>query len=98
MNISVDNTIFEDTDIDFEYAINVTNLQDYANWLPLTLEERYEFEYSNNYTSGMNLALKMTLSSANNKMTPIVNLNTLEIYLAKYRTTGSYILNTVTIA
>ena len=98
MNISVDNTIFEDTDIDFEYAINVTNLQDYANWLPLTLEERYEFEYSNTYTSGMNLALKMTLSSTNNKMTPIVNLNTLEIYLAKYRTTGSYILNTVTIA
>ena len=99
MNVSVDTAIFEHTDVDVEYALNVSNLQNYSSWLPLNLEERYEFENSDiTYSNGMNLAIKFTLSSSNNKVTPMINLNTLEIYLAKYRATGSYILNTVTIS
>ena len=99
MNVSIDTAVFEDTDVETSYAINVEgNVQDYVSWKPLTLEEKYEFSADNSYISnGMNLAIKITLSSDNNKLTPIVNLNTLEIYLAKYKSSGSYILNSINI-
>lgn len=98
MNFSVDTTVFEDTDIAIKYAINVDNLRSYTNWLPLTLEQKYIFEPLDTYkTNGMNLSIKFKLSSINNKLTPMINLNTLELYLAKYKSVGAYIMNSIAI-
>jgi hypothetical protein len=99
MNVSLDTAIFENTEIDMSYGINVNSLTSYTSWLPLTLEERYSFLPETDYKqNGMKLSLKFVLSTTNTKLTPMINLNSLAIYLSKYKSTGSYLMNSITIS
>jgi len=91
MNLSLANTIFENTGVDVYYTINSSDIYSTSTrWIPLTLEELIEFDYSDIYNNGMKVDFKVVLWSSNPAMSPIVNINNFELFLAKYLTRGTY--------
>jgi len=91
MNLTLANTIFENTGVDVYYTINSSDIYSTSTrWIPLTLEELIEFDYSDIYNNGMKVDFKVVLWSSNPAMSPIVNINNFELFLAKYLTRGTY--------
>ena len=98
-NTSIDNVVLDNTDIKFEYALlngdlvpstEVTSVT--VNWQPLNLEEMYNVSKTADFISkGMFFAIKVTLSSTDSKVSPVMNAKTFETFFAKYKTSGSYI-------
>jgi len=63
-----------------------------VNWQPLNLEEMYNVSKTADFISkGMFFAIKVTLSSTDSKVSPVMNAKTFETFFAKYKTSGSYI-------
>jgi len=92
MNISVGDAILEGTDITYEYCITSATPNTFdpttANWKKMSIEEMYILSLSGD----MKLYLKITLSSTNSKLTPLVNAKTFEAFIGKYKPVGSYIM------
>jgi hypothetical protein len=92
LNVSIGDVVLENTDVLYEYTISATEPTAFdpesEKWQELNIEEMYEVPTSDT----MKLYLKVTLSSSDSKVTPVVNTSTLDAFFAKYKTVGSYIL------
>ena len=62
-----------------------------TSWKPLPLEEKIKLTKSDWEGSDKKLYIKSLLQSNDRTITPVINLNTMEIFLAKYKNSGSYI-------
>jgi len=91
LNLTLGTAIFENTGIDVYYTINPVDVYSNATqWVPMTLEELIEFNYSDTYNNGMKVAFKIILWTDNPMVSPVVNINNFELFLAKYLTRGTY--------
>ena len=91
VNVSVNNIQFENTAIHFYYTITNENMYNTTSWKPLPLEEKIKLTKSDWEGSDKKLYIKCLLQSNDKTITPVINLNTMEIFLAKYKNSGSYI-------
>lgn len=91
-NITIPNVVFEDTEFETYYGMNLTDPYTNTNWLNLPLEEKITFTLLQDYIdNGMTMSIKMSLASSNDRVSPVVNANKVEAFLAKYKNSGSYI-------
>ncbi|OQA44982.1 MAG: hypothetical protein BWY47_02128 [Bacteroidetes bacterium ADurb.Bin302] len=97
-NVTIPNVVFENTEFDTYYGMNLTNPYTNQNWLNLPLEEKIPFTLIQDYIDhGMKMSIKLSLSSSNDRVSPVINANKIEAFLAKYKNTGQYIQNSFNI-
>lgn len=97
-NFTIPNVVYEDTNISSYYVINSIDPYTEAIWNTLPIEEKIEFQNTSDYiNNGMTMSLKFNLTTNNSKITPIINSNLIEIFLANYKNYGTYIQKSFTI-
>ena len=99
-NISADFAKLDKTDIEIYYAINLDDNEIYedTNWKYVPFDEYIKILNKTSYiVDGMKIRFKFVFSSQESHISPVINLNSLEIILGKYRPKGNYISKTITI-
>ena len=100
LNISADYAKLADTDIKVYYAINIddTEVSTEDNWQYLPLEECIKITSKSSYNiEGMKIRFRFILTTANSRISPVINLNSLAIILGKYNIKGNYLSRTISI-
>lgn len=91
-NLTIPNVVFEDTEFETYYGMNLTDPYTNETWLNLPLEEKISFTLLQDYIdNGMTMSVKLSLTSTNDRVSPVVNANKVEAFLAKYKNAGQYI-------
>ena len=98
-NITIPNVIFENTELKTYYGINFSDPYSPNNkWLNLPLEEKMTFSLLDEYIeNGMKMSIKLSLSTSNDRVSPVINVNKIEAFFAKYKNLGNYIQQTINI-
>lgn len=99
-NISADFAKLEKTDIEVYYAINIEDLDIYNvdNWKYIPFDEYIKIINKQSYLiDGMKIRFKFVLKTKESHISPVINLNSLEILLGKFSPKGNYLTRTVNI-
>ena len=91
----------EGTNIEYKYNINISNnltnssdntVYTNTNWLQLQNQARHIIDFDDSYlTNGMHLSIRIDLTTENTRITPVIDFSKFELFIARYRDSGSYI-------
>lgn len=99
-NISADFAKLENTDLSIYYGINIedSDIFNSDEWKYIPFDEYIKIMNRQAYIiDGMKIRFKFVLQSKISSVSPVINLNSLEIMLGKYKPKGNYITRTITI-
>lgn len=97
-NISADYAKLDSTDIEVYYSINLDDTEIYtdSNWNYIPFDEFIKIANNTSYTTeGMRLRFKFVLKSDSSQISPVINLNSLQILIGKYSIKGNYLTGTI---
>lgn len=99
-NISADYAKLENTDLNIYYAINMEDSEvlTSSDWKYIPFDEYIKIINRQSYIiDGMKIRFKFVFMTKDSTVSPMINLNSLELILGKYSPKGNYLTRTITI-
>ena len=91
----------EGTNIEYKYNINISNnltnssdntVYTNTNWLQLQNQAKHIIDFDDSYLSnGMHLAMRIDLTTENTRISPIIDFSKFELFIARYKDSGTYV-------